>query len=71
MDFSVCWGYLLYGTLFRDDFFLCAPSARECQANMDTMVSLFSEIGIPLADDKTLGPSQCVSYVGIEIDAAS
>ena len=35
------------------------------------MVSLFSELGIPLAKDRTVGPSQCVSYLGIEIDAAS
>ena len=56
---------------YLDDFFLCAPSAEECQANMDTMVSLFTELGIPLADDKTVGPSQIVTYLGIEIDATS
>ena len=38
---------------------------------MDTMVSLFSELGIPLANDKTIGPPQTVTYLGIEIDSAS
>ena len=56
---------------YLDDFFLCARSREECQAHMDNMVSLFSELGVPLADDKTVGPSQSVTYLGIEIDAAS
>ena len=56
---------------YLDHFFLCTCSREECQADMDTMVSLFSELGIPLADDKTVGPSQSVTYLGIEIDAAS
>ena len=38
---------------------------------MDTMVSLFSELGVPLASDKTVGPSQVVIYLGIEIDSVS
>ena len=56
---------------YLDDFFLCASSLEQCQAHMDSMCSLFSELGIPLAEDKTVGPSQCVSYLGIEIDAHS
>ena len=33
------------------------------------MQSLFSELGVPIAEDKTVGPSQCLTYLGIEIDA--
>ena len=54
---------------YLDDFFLCASSAEECQSHMDTMQSLFSELGVPIADNKTVGPSQCVTYLGIEIDS--
>ena len=68
------WILIVYGGIqciihYLDDFFLCAASRQECQSNMDTMVSLFSELGIPLADDKTVGPAQSVTYLGIEIDA--
>ena len=56
---------------YLDDFFLCSSSPEECQAHMDVMCSLFSELGIPLAQEKTVGPVQCVSYLGIEIDAHS
>ena len=54
---------------YLDDFFLCADSAAKCKADMDNMQSTFSLLGIPLATDKTVGPSQCLTYLGIEIDA--
>ena len=54
---------------YLDDFFLCASSQLECHRHMDTVTSLFSELGVPVADDKTCGPAQVVSYLGIEIDA--
>ena len=56
---------------YLDDFFLCASSSEECQAHMDTMVSLFSELGVPLAVDKTVGPATSVTYLGIEIDSSN
>ena len=54
---------------YLDDFFLCAGSQAECCKHMESMVSLFSELGVPIAEDKTCGPAQTVSYLGIEIDA--
>ena len=38
---------------------------------MDVMQSLFSELGVPLAVDKTVGPSTKVTYLGIEIDSVA
>ena len=54
---------------YLDDFFLCASSPEECQAHMDTMVSLFSELGVPLTENKTVGPATRVTYLDIEIDS--
>ena len=56
---------------YLDDFFLFSSSPEQFQAHMDVTCSLFSELGIPLAQEKTVGPTQCVSYLGIEIDAHS
>ena len=52
---------------YLDDFFLCNTSSDKCKADMDSMQSSFSLLGIPLATDKTVGPSQCLTYLGIEI----
>ena len=56
---------------YLDDFFLCLSSASRCAKAMDTMSSLFARLGVPLAGDKTVGPAQTVTYLGIEIDALS
>ena len=38
---------------------------------MVTMQSAFSELGVPLAPDKVLGPSTSIVYLGIEIDSSA
>lgn len=40
----------------------------ECQADMEKIISLFSELGVPLAEDKLVGPVEVITYLGIEID---
>ena len=48
---------------YIDNFFIPSGSARECQDDMVTMVSLYS--GVPLAVDKTVGLSQVVSKLTV------
>ena len=38
---------------------------------MCTFRSICLELGVPLAEDKTLGPTTCLVYLGLEIDASS
>ena len=38
---------------------------------MNTIQSVFNELGIPLASDKLVGPSPALMYLGIEIDSTS
>ena len=52
-------------------FFLCQNSKHECQKDMDMVQFLFNRLGIPLAVDKTIGPLQILTYLGIEIDVPS
>ena len=54
---------------YLDDFLIVAPSSGECSEFMSAMCSTFTLLGIPIADDKTVGPSQFVTYLGIEIDS--
>ena len=37
---------------------------------MTAMYSTFSWLGVPVADEKTIGPSQSLPYLGIDIDSA-
>jgi len=50
-------------------FFVCTPSLLECQKKLDTILHVFSILGIPIADDKLESPFQVISLLGIEIDS--
>ena len=40
-----------------------------CHKDMDIFLDTCKKTGVPIAHDKTVGPSQVVTYLGIEIDA--
>ena len=56
---------------YLDDYFLCSSSKQSCQHDMDILESVFSELGVPLAPDKVIGPVTKLTYLGIEIDSVS
>ena len=52
-----------------DDFItLGAPKSDECLVNHQTIFQVCQELGIPLAPHKTVGPTTCLIFLGIEID---
>ena len=56
---------------YLDDYFLVNVDEHSCAADLHTATHAFSLLGIPVAPDKLFGPLQCITYLGIEIDAAS
>ena len=55
---------------YLDDFiFLGAPLRDECSKLMLSFLDLASEIGLPIALDKTEGPSTCITYLGLVLDS--
>ena len=50
-------------------FLVCSLSEHECARDMQAMVSVCKDLNVPLAPDKIFGPSQVITYLGIEIDA--
>ena len=54
---------------YLDDFFFVGKAYTEdCQFMMSTFRDICCEIGIPLAEDKTIGPSSTIIFLGLEID---
>ena len=39
------------------------------QRILDSFMAMCSELGVPLAPEKTMGPSTCITYLGLEIDS--
>ena len=51
-----------------DDYILVAKEEDEAGRQKSQLVSSFSELGIPIEPSKLEGPSQCLSFLGIEVD---
>lgn len=53
---------------YLDDFLLICHTRRGCLEYMNLFIGLLNELGVPLALDKTLGPLQCIEFLGYLID---
>jgi hypothetical protein len=54
---------------YLDDFLLARKAGSgECLHLMNIFRSICSDIGVPLAEDKMLGPSCIMTFLGLEID---
>ena len=54
---------------YLDDFLIIGDSRRACQRAVDILVGILSELGFSLNWDKFCPPSQCIVFLGIEIDS--
>ena len=53
---------------YLDDFLLISPSRIGCVEYMNLFIGLLRELGVPIAEEKTLGPLQCLEFLGYLID---
>lgn len=57
---------------YLDDFFLATvPNKDLCSHRMNLIKQVFNSLGVPLAEDKTVGPATTLTYLGIELDSVS
>ena len=56
---------------YLDDFLLANTSKESCQADLDCFKQLCSDLHVPLAIDKTVGPSQILVYLGFEFNTVN
>ena len=52
-----------------NDFFIAEPSRLQCLASYSTFLRFFMSVHAPVVASKTLGPSQVLEFMGIELDA--
>ena len=54
---------------YLDDFcFVGPPHSKKCSALLSSFQSICSVLGVPLAEEKTEGPSSVITFLGLEID---
>lgn len=55
--------------VYLDDFFITAPSFDQCQEHLTTTIQLLRSLGWAIAWPKVVGPSQIITFLGIEMDS--
>ena len=55
---------------YLDDFFIATlPNKELCSHRINVIKQVFDSLGVPLAEDKTVGPITALTYLGIELDS--
>ena len=63
--------YSAYILHLLDDFLIVSPSQASCQHQLDNFLMFCSYLGIPMAPEKTVGPSTTLAFAAIELDMHS
>ena len=53
---------------YLDDFILVASSLDQAHSDKSTLITTFHHLGVPLEVSKLEGPSNCLTFLGIEVD---
>ena len=54
---------------YLDDYItMGGPAMNECQLNLSNILEKCEVLGVPIAPQKLVGPSSCLTFLGIEID---
>ena len=55
---------------YLDDFLLLgSPNTGECAKALALTVQVCQELGVPLAEDKMEGPTQSLTFLGIQLSS--
>ena len=57
---------------YLDDFIILGPrGALDCAQALDTVLRACTDLGVPLAMEKLEGPTECLTFLGIELDTTA
>ena len=52
-----------------DDFLILSHSYQKCKDDLAAFVTMYDQLGVPLAAGKTYGPAAAIQFLGITPDA--
>ena len=56
---------------YIDDFWVCAPTQVECQHAYEAVIQVLTALGFDVNQKKCVPPTQCLTFLGIELDSNS
>ena len=57
--------------VYLDDFLLVAPTYQECSIMLSVLIKLVRSLGFSVACEKVCGPSQVMTFLGVELDSGN
>ena len=71
---ALAWAMQLQGVsqqlhYLNDFLFVGAPSSQECAHNLHSALKVCSQLGVPVAVQKTEGPTTSLTFLGIQLDS--
>ena len=64
--------YGIKGIHYLDDFLLFgAPDTLECSQALTKALAICARLGVPVAEQKTVGPTSVLVFLGIELDTSA
>ena len=57
--------------VFLDDFLVISDTEAGCLDGLNMLVKLLCKLGFSIALDKTVGPTQCLTFLGLQLDSVS
>ena len=54
-----------------DDFLFVGPSLESCKFALELFLKIAEDIGVPIAGEKTMGPSNILPFLGIQLDTVA
>lgn len=52
-----------------DDFLFIAPTEDKCRTDLSNFLAMCDFLGVPIAQEKTVGPDTTLQFAGIELDS--
>jgi len=60
---------IVCSVVFIDDFLIVADSQDACMQAMNLLISLLRQLGFAISWSKVYGPTQCITFLGVQIDS--
>lgn len=57
--------------VYIDDYICVGRTKSECMEAMNTLIALLRKLGLPVNWSKVVDPTQCIVYLGVEVDTRS
>ena len=57
--------------VYLDDFLVIGATQEQCQLAFDTLLQLLVNLGFSISQHKLVAPTQCLTFLGVQLDTTA